>query len=355
MKLFVFAMVGLVSVCAFADDEIEVSSTKQSCHKILRNPICLYETYDNQGCNIGARGDILYMVYQAPVLTYASQQTVTNRTLYSKILDVPGKLSLGCNVALTYTMPNQPGYTFESSWYHIVAKFAREASSDNIVPAHSVALTLAAPGTARVNAHVAINFFDLLLKKDFGFGEWVSMTPAAGVIGGYMNGENSAHFLATSLAFSGTTGGAIANTEATLAYTSKFEGIGLKLGGHSSFKLWRNLKLKAELFYSVLYGLAKTHLTYAENGTTILPGAGTLNGTNVSFKQHHGRAFFDSLLGFAWEHTFKNDAYFVDIHAGWRFQSFSDGWKEFEAEINDSLHELGLTGQGLQAGAVLKF
>jgi hypothetical protein len=288
------------------------------------------------------------MIYNSSTLTYASEQTTAAGLLHSDILNVPGKMSWGCDIALMYTMPNQPGYSFEAGWYHIHAKFSHSATSDNIVPAHSVSLTLAAPGTAKVNANMTINFFDLLLKKAFSFGDWVSMTPAVGLVGGYMNGKSNSHFNATSGAFSG---GASPTTVANLFYSSKFEGIGVKLGGCSSFKIWGGFKLKAELFYNVLYGFNKASLAYSQNGLFL----GLLNATKLHFDQHIGRAFFDSLLGFSWDTTFVNNAYFLDLHAGWRFQSFSDGWNEFEAELNDSVHEISLTGQGLQAGATFRF
>lgn len=329
------------------------SEAKQPCPANLRNKICLYETFDNDGVNLGARGDLLYMIYNSPVLTYASEQTVTNEVLYSKILSVPGKLSLGCDVALLYTMPNQPGYSFEFGWYHIVAKFSRDVDAPNLVPAHSVALTNSVPGSASINDHMAINFFNLMVKKDFSLGNWVSMTPAAGLIGGYMDSKSTAHFLATSGNF-GVTAFPNTSTAATLAYTTKFEGIGMKIGGCSAFKIWKGLRFKADLFYSALYGLSRANLNYSQNGTISFHGA-TLAGTNVKYSQHHGRTIFDSLLALAWENRFSNDSLYLDVHVGWRFQSFSDGWKEFEAELDDSMHELSLLGQGLQAGVTFKF
>lgn len=350
MRSFVLPLLGAVALSGYAGckDPCEV----KCCQPVLRNALPLYETLDVCGTDFGARADVLYMVYQVPVLTYASLQTTTSQIVHSNILSVPGDMSVGCNVALLYTMPGEPRYSFESSWYHIVAEFSRSVTAPDLIPAHSVALTVAAQGTGTVDAQVAINLFDLMIKKDFAFGNWFALTPAAGLVGGYMNGKNTAHFNATSGAFSAASGGNTASTIADVSYTTKFEGIGLKIGGSSSFKIAGGFRLKADLYYNALYGYAKAALDYSQNGLSL---GGTARGTVVNYSQHHGRSFFDSLLGLAWEHRFRNDSLYLDLHAGWRFQTFSDGWKEFEAEFNDSLHELALSGQGLQAGATFKF
>ena len=343
-----------LSTFAFgAENNSPATQPKMQQQNHLKKPISLYETFDNNGVNIGIRGDVLYMIYNSPALTYASEQSAVSEVLYSKTISVPGKPSVGCDLALTYTMPNDPGYSFETEWFHIVAKFSRNVNSDNIVPAHSVALTNPAPGNASVLAHMSINFFDLVINKQFSFGDWVSFTPTAGVIGGYMEGKSSAHFSATSGAFSiaGIPAGTTRSTEADLSYTNRFGGAGLKLGVYSAFKIWKGLRLEANLFYSALYGLAKAELNYSQNGLY----AGIEKGSKANYEQHQGRIFFDSLLGLAWATQFSNDAFFLDFHAGWRFQVFTEGWQGFEAEFNDALQELSLYGQGLQAGITFKF
>ena len=330
----------------------ECNSTPSPCPcPTIKNPICLYELYDNQGCNLGLRADALYMNYTSPVLVFASEEFTVLPVRHSHLLGVPGKMSVGCDVALSYTMPNQPGYSFEASWYHIVAKFSRRDTASDVLLSHSVSLTTAAPGTVAVRANMTINFFDLLIQKKFGFGDWVSVMPAVGLLGGYMNSVNRAQTQAsTATSFGNST------TTAELDQFIKFEGIGLKLGGKSSFKIGAGFKLMAELFYSVMYGFSKTRLLYSSNGNFVFDGVPTgLSGANLYYDQHHGRALFDSLLGLMWEWRSCNESMFFDIHAGLKFQSFSDGWMEFEAEFNNDVSNLPLYGQGLQAGATFKF
>jgi hypothetical protein len=331
-----------------AQEKCAPASPKKEACVPLRNPITLYETSDLKEWGFGVRGDLLYMVYNSPVLTFASEQRVSNATLFSKILSVPGQMSLGCNIALIYQMPNQPGYTFESSWYHIVALMSRTDSSGSFRPAHSVALTAAAPGTVSVNSHLTLNLFDLLIQKSFSLGDWFSFMPGVGLVGGYMNGKSNANFNATSGSY---TASGPAVTIASLDYTTKYEGMGLKFDLRNAFKIGKGFKLRADLAYNVLYGFNKLKLHYLQNGLY----ASTLNQADSSYAQHDGRDFFDAFLGLAWETLSYCGAYYADIHAGWRFQSFSSGWKEFEAEFNDSVHELSLQGQGLQAGATVKF
>lgn len=350
MRFLAFSILGLMATSVFAGHGD--ADKAQTCPPSLRRQIKVYEKFDNDGVNLGMRADVLYMVYQAPVLTYASLQTVSSEILHSHILAVPGQASVGCNLALMYTMPNQPGYTFETSWYHLVAELSRNVNATNIVPAHSATLTLAAPGNASIDAHLTINLFDLLLKKDFCLGGWFCVTPGVGLVGGYLNGVSSAHFVATSGGFSAAGGGNTATTNANLSYTTKFEGMGVKVGTNASFKIWGGFKLTTDFFYSTLYGFSKVKLDYLQNGLSL---GGTVRGADANYDHHHARSFFDSLLGLAWESQFNNDSLYLNLHAGWRFQTFLDGWKEFEAEFNDSLQELSFSGQGLQAGATFKF
>jgi hypothetical protein len=313
----------------------------------LRNPIPLYETRDHFGYCLGVRADLLYMNYNSPVLTYAADRSIEGAvpaTLRSTILGVPGEMSLGCNLALSYKMNNQPGYAFDTSWYYMDVHFSDRNSGSNVLLAHSVALTTGAPGFVDVKAHLLINFFDLMIHKQFAFGDWFRIAPATGLVGGFMHSQCRARTQATSGSFGNST------TAAALNQFIQYEGIGMKFGAKSSFKIWRGFRLTSDFFYSVLYGYTTANLEYSSNGN--LNG---FSGANSVYRHHHGRSFVDSLLGLAWETTFRNDSLYLDLHAGWRFQYFSSGWMEYEAEFNDAVQNLPLLGQGLQVGATFKF
>ena len=341
----VAALVGLSSIYAQPAQETQAVKPKKTIPSRLKKNLSLYEAFDNEGyVNFGMRADALYMIYNSSILTYAADQSVQYNTSNSTIVAVPGKLSTGLNVALTYTMEEQPRYSFESSWYHIVSQFSNNHTSTRLMPAHSVALTTAANGNSSVNAHVALNFFDLIMMKKFSFGDWFTLTPAAGFVGGYINSKNSAKFIAGAGTFGSNT------TYAEIHQKIKFEGLGLKIGTRAGFNVGYGLKIMSEFFFNTLYGRTIAKLNYISNGSY----AGLANALST-YRHHHGRMFFDSLLGLAWETTFDRDALYLELHAGWRFQTFANGWMEFEAEFNNSLHDLTLYGQGLQAGATFKF
>ncbi len=349
MRQSIYFSVLLGSICSlgFADAK-GGTDKKKPCNPLVK-PLSLNETFDNNGVNLGVKADLLYMVYNSPILTYASKIHDEDHDRHSTILNVPGHMNLGCNVALMYTMQNNPGYSFESSWFHIVPHFSRKKTANDILPAHSVSLLEPTPGSANMHAHVAINLFDLVIKKQFSFGDWFGVAPTAGVVGGFLNGKSHAHFSASSGEF------ASGVTDAVLAYTTKFEGIGLKIGADSSFKIGAGFSLRSELYYNMMYGLGRAHLNYSQNGLFSAPGGDTLDSANVHYSQHQGMSFFDSLLGLGWSGHFNNDSLFLDIHAGWRFQDFLGGWKEFEAEFNDSVLDHALQGQGLQTGITFRF
>ena len=92
MRSSILSILGMVALSGYAGDKDPCPA--QYCQPILRNPLSLYETFDHCGADLGVRADVLYMVYQVPVLTYASLQTVTSQVLQSDILGVPGDLSL---------------------------------------------------------------------------------------------------------------------------------------------------------------------------------------------------------------------------------------------------------------------
>ncbi len=318
--------------------------------KNLCVPITVCDKWDNQGWNLGVRGDVLYMNYNSPVLTYASQRSVQGTVLNSDILPVKGKMSLGCNLAFNYTMEEQPGYSFEFSWYYMNAKFS-DSQSGTVLLAHSVSLNEARPGSVSVDAHLKINLFDLMIQKNFGVGGWFTVMPSVGLVGGYIDSVSKGNTASTSGSFfAGTPASTV--TSADLDQFANYEGIGLKMGGRSTFKMWGGLRLTADLFYSVMYGYTKNSLEFSQ-----APGlyAAAYSATLSDYDHHHGVAFFDSMLGLAWECRFCNDSKYLDIHAGWRFQSYDAGWMEFEAEFNDAVQALPLHGQGLQAGATFKF
>ncbi len=353
-KTIFLSLVFLSFASLNADESCPPAKKVNPCGKPLSNPISLYEVFDNQGVNLGARADVLYMNYTSPVLVYASEQSLedpVHRTLHSHLLDVPGKASVGCNIALLYTMPNTPAYSFETSWYHIHTKFSASDTA-HVLPAHIVSANIAADGSVSVKAHININLFDLLVSKKFSLGTWVSMTPAAGLVGGYMDSKNTVHG-STAGSFALLVGGQTALRDLTLQQSFKYEGIGMKIGGRSSFKIWKGFSLTADLFYSALYGYTKASLNYSQDVAAV--ALGDLFGFVGHYNHHHGRSFFDSLIGLAWSGTMSNDSMFLELHAGWKYQSFSDGWMEFEVELNNAISNLPLSGQGLQAGATFRF
>jgi len=319
----------------------------------LKKPLPLFETFDNDGVGLGVRGDVLYMVYTDPILTYASAVSETAGVHYSTVKGVTANGVVGLDVAVMYTMPNQPGYSFEMGWYHITPTFSSslsETSPSGVAPAHSVALNGFAPGTGKVHASLSINFFDLVIKKQFSFGDWVHVTPTAGFVGGYMNGKSSAHFDATSGTFQATPTATV--THAILAYQTKYEGIGLKLGADAAFMIGSGFRLITNFYYNVLYGFSHLNLDYVQSPGAYIDG---LTGAVSRYTQHHGRDFFDALLGFAWASHFSDESFYLDLHAGWRFQTFANGWQEFEAEFNNAARDHALQGQGLQAGVTFRF
>jgi hypothetical protein len=324
----------------------EKMKSKGGCD-MLNRPVVVSESKDNHGVVLGLRGDVLYMNYTTPVLTYASEQyTMPGNILRSKILNVPGKASVGCALAASYTIPHSPGYTFQAGWYHIVTEYSSKNKSGVLVPAHVVALDRSAPATSSITADIAINLFDLILQDTFTWGKSFTFAPAAGVIGGYMDSSNRAKFTASSGSF--YTGGTI--TVATLNQTVKYEGIGAKVGFDYAYKIMGGFKFFGNFFYNAMYGYTKAKLTSTINGSYL-----GLNGSNVSYHQHHGRSFLDTLIGLSWGGAFNCDSYFMDVHVGWRYQAFMDGWLQMEDITDNSIRPLNLTGQGLQAGVAFKF
>jgi hypothetical protein len=351
MKNFVLLPIVFSLVCfsTYAQAPSKKQKPSECPKKILDNPIQLFETYDNQGVNLGFRGDLLYMIYSVPTLTFASRESLIGTNLHSVIVGVPGRLSLGLDCALTYTMPNSPGYSFEAGWYHIVAQFRRNQVASDLEPAHIVSVTGTAPGTGMNRGHVAINFFDLLFSKDYSLGSFFFLSPGAGVIGGYINSESTSQFNATSGTF-GTVGGSAIR----FAQASKFEGLGVKLKTGYKFSIWKGLKLTGNLSYNMLYGFSKTTIDFTSNGAFPILG-GTASGTTVLAEEHTGRTLIDSLISLAWQQAFSNNSMFFDVHAGWRYQAYQAGYFAAEAETDDSIQSNWLFGQGLEAGVAFKF
>lgn len=362
-KWYVAVLLGtsLGTLAADASSMKDTSSSKAAPAPALKHELSLYEMFDNHNVNLGLRADLLYMVYNAPVSTYATNRrtgTLENNALHTKdtefnstVQNARGKLSVGCNLALSYTMHDRPGYTFETSWFHIVAQFNNSFESDTVLPAHAASLTKSAPGKASVYGHQNINLFDLVAKKSFAFGDWVGVTPLAGLVGGYLNGVSTSHYNATSGSFQDTSGQLSAVNNAYLNYDTKFEGIGVKLGLNSSFKIWSSFSFKADFAYNVMYGLARSTLAFSQSALD----ANGVYGTHSAYSNHQARSFVDALLGFAWASHFDHNRCYFDIHAGWRYQSYFTGLTTFGNDSATDLNASNYAGQGLQVGATFKF
>ena len=317
------------------------------CHPCLEYPVPLYEVYDNCGPGFGVRGDVLYMNYTIPTLSVAARVDVVGTHEDSRIISPTARPSLGCEVAASYRMCSDPGYTFESRWYHIVAQYGTN-DSGTITPAHIVAITTGREGTVQNSAKIAINFFDLVLRKDYRWGQYLTFSPTVGVIGGYMHIKDSAHFTNTSgLAW----GLGVTATDIQFNQNLKYEGIGARFGGAFEAEIVCGFKLMGNFYYNALYGFSKDTLDITSNGVIF----GGLHSANAHYFGHHGRTFFDTLLGLSWETTFCSNSFWAELHAGWKVQYFPAGWTQFEAELNNALRELPLHGQGLQAGLSLKY
>lgn len=316
------------------------------CHPCLEYPVPLFEVYDNCGPGFGVRGDVLYMNYTPTTLSFASEVTVTGGYEESHIHGPTAEPNVGCEIALTYTMCNDPGYTFEAAWYHIVAEYSKHLSG-SLVPAHIVAIDLPSQGTAQNNGSLAINFWDLVLRKDYRWGQQFTISPTAGIIGGYMHIENKAHFTRTG----GSWGAGVSATDIHLDQDLMYKGIGARLGSNFEYKIWKGFKFLANFYFNALYGYSDNELDIVANAVIF----NTLSSADSDYKQHHGRTFFDSLLGLSWETTWCGNALWTEVHAGWRYQHFSEGWTQFEAELNNAVRQLPLNGQGLQAGLSIKY
>lgn len=340
MKSLILSTAVLSAVALYAG-----SKDAQSCVEPLKQPITLYESFDNRGCGFGFSGDVLYMNYTMPTVAYGAARATADAVLESHVLPTPAQAKLGWNVALYYTMPDTPGYSFESNWFHIRTK-RTGSDTANVILAHSIAVTTATQGTLSNHGHLMINFVDLLMSKMFSFGDWVAIAPSAGLVGGYMHSKNRATAAASSGSFSATS----ALHNATLSQSLKFKGIGLKIGAKADVTIWNGLKFISNLYYNALYGMTKAHMSYTQDALFSV-----WTGADAHTTQHHGRSFLDALLGLSWGGAFCKNTMYLEAHAGWRTQSFFDGWWLYEAEFDDSLSAHTLFGQGLQAGATFKF
>lgn len=309
----------------------------------LRHKVNLYETYDNNGVNLGVRADFLYMNYSTPVFVYAADISPINDSLQGTAYAPKPKPEFGCDIALTYTMHDAPGYTFEAGWFYMRPKFTRTVTDTELGLTHVVDSNFGTNATATNSGHININFIDLLMGKDFAWGETFRIGPFGGLLGGFMFSKNTANAVANSGTF-----GNNSDTNVTFFQQVKYKGIGVKVGTNYDYRVWGGLSIKGSLSYNMLYGFSRTNMLSTEQ-------ANSSTTAFSKYRNHHGRSFVDSLLGLAWGGACCDDSMYFDVHVQWRYQAFSDGWMQLEADWNHAMQNLPLYGQGLQAGLTWKF
>lgn len=309
----------------------------------LNKPIILYETFDNNQSNVGVKGDLLYMHYSSPFISYACEVT-QHGTVYEngRIFAAKGKTRLGYDVALNYTMHWEPKFTFQLEWFHITPQFKRTVTSDHLLPSHISILTTYTPGTGTNNSQIRINLIDFCISKKFTFGKSFSLAPLIGAVGGLMKSYDKSHFIATSGSFG--TGATIVDFNEYANY----KGIGGKVGLEYSLKIIDGFKIAGHLNYNILYGFTNMSFFVTSNGTSI-------TSAKDRYFHHHGRTFLDALLGLAWQRNFNHEKLFLDLRAGWRVQDFFEGIMQYEAVYNDAVQPRALFGHGLETGVTFKF
>lgn len=346
MFLFSTLVGSLICTSMYADrmQDKSMNDQTQNMDK-LRHVVNFYEAYDNDGCNFGIRGDFLYMNYSTQVLDYAAVMSPTADLVEGKVYAPKPKAEFGCDIALTYTTPHDgPGYTFKAGWFYIRPKFTRSATASPLGLTHVDDDYTPTNATATNNGHININFIDLLIGKDYAWGDRFKMGPFGGLLGGFMYSKNTANIVAA-------TGHNFGNslTNGTLFQQDRYKGIGVKVGTAYDLKIWRGLSFMGNLSYNMLYGFTKANLNETAN-------QGSVAVANSHYLNHHGRSFVDSTFGLAWGGAFSDDSMYADIHVQWRYQAFSDGWLQQQSKWDGNLmNNLPLYGQGLQAGLTFKF
>lgn len=344
-----YAMIFGSLVCFSAHADQWTENTETCCREetCLMKPTILYETRDTSGTTFGVRGDILYMNYSYPEVTFASEQVITASDVSSHILAAKSKAEVGFDVGINYTMEGCSEYTFELGWFYINPKWSRNVTSEILLPAHIETVNQVAPGIGTNNAKLDMNFIDLTMSKAFSFGKYFALSPTVGVVGGFMTGTNTAAFQASSGSFNSR----VSLTQVATKQHVSFNGVGVKIGTGYGFNIWENFGIIGDISVNMLYGFTKVKLDITENTPT-----GTFPQTgSVAYKQHNGCVFLDSLVGLYWKWQSDNNASMWDLHAGWRVQSFYPGWIHIQAEGNNAMTERSLFGQGLEAGITFKF
>lgn len=333
---FLFLMCSALFVSGFAD-------TYPKEKLSLEQPTSSQETQIHEGVGLGLQADALYLWYSTPKMLFAAEVDSTNNTTQGEVFSAQGKGRFGVDLKLSYVIPTEHKLAISASWFNIMAKFDRSLSSRTLSPVFISGLYSSTPANASNQTRLNLNIFDVLLLKTFKIGKYFSSTPYGGFTMEFTRGKGTSWFTATSGEFrSGV-------TNAQFSQKVDYNGYGVKLGSQGAIHLGCGFAFQGDIAGSFFYGNTDAYMKLYENldRTTVI--------AQGKYDQNYGVFLIDALLGFSWEKRFCHTNSLVNIHAGYRVQSFYPGWMEMSVEVSTPFDWVALYGQGIEAGITVLF
>lgn len=328
------------------DSDRECCDLQWGCGKWSTEVCALYWTAKEDGLTYGSE-------YRGNQETPFGNQTPFQGDVKYKNFDFDW--NIGYRVAVEYLTPTEIEFGLTYTHFNTHAKGHGESegsvltggvqfyptfvTSDNFVTVADDAFT--------ANFKINIDMIDFTLGRELNMLQCVSLTPFVGVRGAKINQKYHSRSFTSDYAL-------LEESDLeVLKMSNQYEGVGLRGGFETQWKIGKGLSINALIAFSALWGEHK--VTYDDQITAVV--AGTL--LNDFFQKNHYEAFrgvSDLGLGFSYDYQFGCDSVIM-ISLDWEHHLFFNQNRLEENGVQNNLTaaqhdrgDLGISGVTLSVG-----
>ena len=179
--------------------------------------------------------------------------------------------------------------------------------------------------TASAAWRLHVDLLDLEIGRKFFIGKWVLFRPFFGVRAERIKESFQTAYNQPGVAV--TIDAQRVAIDAKLRSKNNYNGIGLRMGLDSQWKIYRNFSLYGDGAASILYGqekLTANNQVITANLSTVVSNSEIATISHYKNTQNASRAIFDLDAGIRWDQMFACGRCHIGLHVGWAYRYFID-------------------------------
>jgi len=310
-------LVACGSLFTQVDKEIAQSNNKKAAAPIAPTAPNLNENPSARGCpgNNGfySTADFLWWRPDNGFIAYAFKNTNLVSEGFGNSVSISYEWSPGFRVGTGWNTPYD-GWDLFLEWSCFENTTRNTVTSPtNALPGSQGLIAVWAVnllhnlGLAKCNWHVTYNMFDFEMARPYYVSRSFSIHPLFGAEGGWIHRLMRIRY--------GDLNPSFVNTTSKISTSSRYWGVGPRIGFNSSLLLRSGMEIFGDFATSLLYG--RNHGRYRDLRLTNLAEAANIIEAGYLLVTHLQMA-----LGLGWSSCFRNDTLFASLRLGWEVNEF---------------------------------